>query len=374
IAQIAESLPRAQLSSDLYPTPQMKVALEELYASVLNFLLKAYDWYKQEKLSHFLHSVTRPLHRVYADLVDEIAENSRRIDQLAAAAMQAECRDMHQKIKVIQSQLQLIAASRTEPRDLNQIFTVIQSQQDLAATKMDVILNKMASYHAIQSNGILDTNQRLSDLQISQILTHLSNVPLDDPLKSFQHHLFFRKRRAQGTNLSTVTNAFWLSSRFQSLFSTDDSALALMRGNFATRQVLQDLCIDVIDHLRCSNIPTLWALKKAPTPTNEQAQLSIADLLKYLIFQALQLNESLKTEKTMAWRCAQFQRATTATELFQLLLAALDGLGRQIYLVIDLETIEESLQSVDGFNIVSAFLQSFHASQSPNTRLKIIIV
>lgn len=221
---------------------------------------------------------------------------------------------------------------------------------------------------------MLDTNQRVSDLQLSQILTHLSNVPLDDPLKSFQHHLFFRKRRAQGTSLSAVTNPFWLSSRFQSLFSTEGSALALMKGNFATRQVLQDFCVDVIEHLRSSKIPTVWALKKVATPNNEQAQSSVVDLLKYLVFQALQLNGSLKTEKTMAWRCAQFQRATTAAELFQLLLAALDGLGRQVYLVLDLETIEESLQSLDGFNIVSAFLQSFHASRSPNTRLKIIII
>lgn len=228
------------------------------------------------------------------------------------------------------------------------------------------------AYHAIQSSAMLDTNQRVSDLQLSQILTHLSNVPLDDPLKSFQHHLFFSKRRAQRTNLSAVTNPFWLSSRFQSLFSTEDSVLALIKGNFATRQVLQDFCVDVIEHLRSSKTPTLWALKKTATPNNEQTQFSIVDLLKYLIFQALQLNESLKTEKTMAWRCAQFQRATTAAELFQLLLAALDGLGQQVYLVIDLETIEESLQSLDGFNIVSAFLQSFHTS--PNTRLKIIIV
>lgn len=232
----------------------------------------------------------------------------------------------------------------------------------------------MVAYHAIQSSSMLDTNQRVSDLQISQILTHLSNVSLEDPLKSLQHHLFFRKRRAQGTNLSAVTNPFWLSSRFQSLFSTEDSALALMKGNFATRQVLQDFCVDVIEHLRSSNIPTLWALKKVATPNNEQTQFSIMDLLKYLIVQALKLNESLKTEKTMAWRCAQFQRATSAAELFQLLLVALEGLGRQTYLVIDMETIEESLQSLDGFNIVSAFLQSFNASQSPKIRLKTIII
>ncbi|KAK1237858.1 hypothetical protein MKX08_002437 [Trichoderma sp. CBMAI-0020] len=199
---------------------------------------------------------------------------------------------------------------------------------------MDDILNKMAY-----------TNQRVSDLQISQILTHLFNVPLDDPLKSFQHHLFFRKWRAQATNLSANTNAFLLSSRFQSLFSADHSALALMKGNFATRQMLQDFCVDVIEYLRSSNIQILWALKKTVTPNNEQAESSIEDLLKYLTLQALQLNESLKTEKTMAWRCAQFQRATTAAELSQLLLAALDGLGRQTYVVIDLETIEESLQN-----------------------------
>jgi hypothetical protein len=221
---------------------------------------------------------------------------------------------------------------------------------------------------------MLDTNQRVSDLQISQILTYLSDVPLDDPLKSLQYHQFFRNRRAQGTNSSTVTNPFWLSSRFQSLFSTDDSALAVMKGNFACRQVLQDFCVDVIEHLRSSNIPTLWALKKAAAPGNEHSPFSIMDLLKYLVFQALRLNESLKTEKTMALHTSQFHRAATAAELFQLLLAALNGLGRQVYLVIDLETVEESLQSLDGFNIVSAFLQAFHATHPSATRLKVIIV
>ncbi|PTB38394.1 hypothetical protein M441DRAFT_251508 [Trichoderma asperellum CBS 433.97] len=374
IAQIAESLPRVHLSSDLYPTPQMKIALEELYASILSFLLKAYDWYNEGKISHFLHSFTRPLHRVHADLVDEIAAKSRKIDKLAGSASQAELRVMHKRIADIQAQLQLVTASQSEPRDLHNIFAAIQSQLHLSDTKMDDIVKKMTSYHAIQSSTMLDTNQRVSDLQISQILTHLSNVPLDDPLKSLQYHVFFRKRRAQGTTFSTVTNPFWLSSRFHSLFSTEDSALAVIKGNFACRQVLQDFCVDVIEDLRSYNIPTLWALKKAATPNNAQTQFSIMDLLKYLIVQALKLNEGLKTEKTMAWRCAQFQRAATAAELFQLSVAVLNGLGRQVYLVIDMETVEESLQSLDGFNIVSAFLQSFHTSHSPNTRLKVIIV
>jgi uncharacterized protein YfkK (UPF0435 family) len=131
------------LSSDLYPTPQMKAALEELYASVLNFLVKANEWYNEGKLSHMFHGVSQQWNRVNADLVDEIAEKSRRIDQLATAASQAELRDMHKKLEAIQAQLQLVVASRTEPRDLNQIFTVLQSQQHSSVTKMDAILNKM---------------------------------------------------------------------------------------------------------------------------------------------------------------------------------------------------------------------------------------
>jgi hypothetical protein len=120
IAQIAESLPRVHLSPGLYPTPRMKIALEELYASILKFLMKAYDWYNEGKLSHILHSITRPLGHVYADVIDEIAENSRRIDQLAVAGSQAELRDMHRMLAAIQSKL------------------------SVSDTKMEEILGKMA--------------------------------------------------------------------------------------------------------------------------------------------------------------------------------------------------------------------------------------
>lgn len=85
----------------------MKAALEELYASVLNFLVKAYEWYNEGKLSHMFHGVSQQWNRVNGDLVDEIAEKSRRIDQLAAAASQAEIRDMHRVVTAIRSRLSL---------------------------------------------------------------------------------------------------------------------------------------------------------------------------------------------------------------------------------------------------------------------------
>ncbi|KAL7790948.1 hypothetical protein V8C37DRAFT_382944 [Trichoderma ceciliae] len=352
IAQIAENLPRVHLSSNLYPTDRMRRAVEELYASILKFLMKAYDWYNEGKLSHILHSITQLSGPHYADTVNEIADTSRNIDQLAVAASQAELRDVHELLVLIQSRLNINDA------------------------KVDDLLSKITSYHAIQSTTMLDTNQRVSDIQLSQILSHLSNVPLDDPLICFQYHLFFRNRRALGTSPRTTTNPFWLSPQFRSLFSSEKPALAVMKGGFTCRQVLQDFCVDVIQHLRGSDIPTLWALKRASGSKDEHSVFSIIDLLKYLIFQALRLNESSKTERTIAWRSAQFHRATTAMELFQLLLAVVNSLGRQVYLVIDLEIVHESLRGPDGFDIVSEFLQSFQATptHSPATRMKVIIV
>lgn len=98
----------------------MKTCLEELYASILSFLIKAYNWYNEGKLSHFLHSFTRPLHHLYADLVEEIKAKSRRIDQLSTSASQAELRDLHR------------------------LLAVVQSRSQLSDQKMDDILNKMA--------------------------------------------------------------------------------------------------------------------------------------------------------------------------------------------------------------------------------------
>ncbi|KAK5991936.1 hypothetical protein PT974_05326 [Cladobotryum mycophilum] len=352
LAEIAERLPRLHLTSGLYPTPQMRRAAEELYSSILKFLMRAYDWYNEGKLYHIIHSFTKPPELYYSDLLEEITANSRNIDQLAIAASQAEMRDMHKKVSILVSML-----SSSDER-----------MKDMA--------EKMFSYHSIQMASLVDTNQRVSDVQLSQILSHLANVPLDDPDKSFQHHLFFRRRRATGAADAVATNRFWLSPKLQSLFSAESSALAVLKGGYSSRQALQDFCIDVVQQLHSSGAPILWALKNARSSKHEGGPMNIVDLLKYLTLQAMKLDESLKTEKTMSLRSAQFHATTTAVEWFELFLKAVNGVGRQVHLVIDLETVDQSLRSPDGFNIISALLRSFQARSTDNTasRLKVLII
>lgn len=123
------------LSSDLYPTPQIRAALEELYASVLNFLVKAYEWYNEGKLSHMFHGVSQQWNRVNADLVDEIAEKSRRIDQLAVAASQAEIRDMHQAVTAIRCRLSLSEIKLNEILGKMDCKSILRYKKDLKAPK-----------------------------------------------------------------------------------------------------------------------------------------------------------------------------------------------------------------------------------------------
>lgn len=98
LSEIAETLPRTQLATILYPTEKMKNSLCQLYAHILRFLVRAHDWYKEGTFKHIVHSITRPVELRYDDLLQNIAQSSRVIEQLASSGHQAEVRDMHNEI------------------------------------------------------------------------------------------------------------------------------------------------------------------------------------------------------------------------------------------------------------------------------------
>jgi hypothetical protein len=99
LSQIGDCLPRLQLASVLYPTKMMKSAVAELYAYIIQFCIRAQDWYQEGKVFHVLHSITRPVELRYADLIEEIERCSRNVDGLAVAGSQAEQRDMHVELQ-----------------------------------------------------------------------------------------------------------------------------------------------------------------------------------------------------------------------------------------------------------------------------------
>lgn len=82
----------------LYPTEKMKDYLCQVYAYILRFLVRAHDWYKEGTFKHIVHSITRPVELRYDDLLQNISQSSRAIEQLASSGHHAEFRDMHHEI------------------------------------------------------------------------------------------------------------------------------------------------------------------------------------------------------------------------------------------------------------------------------------
>ena len=99
LCRIADALPRAELAAILYPTKRMLQAVAIMYAQIIRFLMRALEWFQESKLSHALHSLTRPVELRYDDLVGEISHSTGSINNLALASSQAEQRDMHLKIQ-----------------------------------------------------------------------------------------------------------------------------------------------------------------------------------------------------------------------------------------------------------------------------------
>ncbi|KAK3327020.1 hypothetical protein B0T19DRAFT_150873 [Cercophora scortea] len=378
LTQIGECLEGLQLTANLYPTPQITVAVEELYSHILKFLVRAHKWYNEGKLRHIVHSITQPVQLRYKDLLDDIKDASNKLDRIAKAAGQAEQRDMHLTLN----------GSTASIQEIHTKISGMASKLEGSEAQVDELMSKVVAFHAIQSGALLDTNQRISDIQLSNILTHLSDVPLDDPIKIYQQHLFFKKRRAAGLASTATTNAFWLSPKLKSWSSSPKSTLAVIKGGFTSRKNVQDFCVEVIEQLQNTDVPVLWALNRtnyttatndntSTTTTATSSPFSIIDLLKYLTLQALQLNKTLRTEKTMAWRCAQFQSARTPQEWFNLFQAVINSFGRQVYLVVDLETVDVALRTHDGFNLVSAMMNAVASNDPPSanhpTKQKVLV-
>jgi hypothetical protein len=134
LSRIADALPRVEFYSILYPTARMRVAVEELFAHLLRFFVRALDWYQENTFSHIIHSITRPPEIRYQDTLELIDELSRRIDQLAVSASQAEIRTIHNKLNSLISKL-----DAGDARGLSSVLTKLdQHEQTLVdlGTKM----------------------------------------------------------------------------------------------------------------------------------------------------------------------------------------------------------------------------------------------
>lgn len=311
----------------------MRVAVEELYGNIFEFLARAHRWYQEGWGRHLWHSITQPPKLKYKDLVEDISESSNRIRELSGLETQVEIREMNRKLT------------------------------DMVATL------------AIHSSALVNTDRRLTDLQFSSIMSFLLEDALGDAMRSYQYNQSTRDR-TRGTSLQGLTNSFWLSPKLHHWSSAEESKLVFIRGSAKVQPIMRTFCIKVIDQLRDNNIPVLWALPSAQGDGSDKKG-SPVDILKHLIMQAMQYSKGAPRESEVTRLCTRFKTMRTEMEWMRLLVQALRSIGPLCYLIIDLSTRDQGLQPIEsGFSWLGAFQELFSqlATGVPSIRVKVLLL
>ncbi|KAH7035822.1 uncharacterized protein B0I36DRAFT_319127 [Microdochium trichocladiopsis] len=380
IAKVAQHLPNIQRLSALYPSNEMKVAVETLYSHLLDFLLKAHRWLTESRLKHFYHSLTQPPELVYGDVLDNISQATARITELASVESQTEIRNMHddhsRDLKEIASTVKAAEVARKNDiqlleRSVSRLH-VSQTHQSAQLTRIVMMLagtdstihdvvTKVENFHAIQTSAVLNTNLHLTQLEQLHVLSNMS-LSFEDPDKCLQRHSSLRRRRGKANGGKPVVNNIWLSPKLRRAAGSPSSTITTVRGPFSTRWAIQDFGVDLIQAISSpsSAARVLWALTDAANDSRSRETVwNTANLMKVLTWQALRVvaantntaytaREALPTEKDMSMRYSRFYTTRAEQDWVTFFAEVVSKLEqKQVFVVIDLAAVESCWRDGD---------------------------
>lgn len=219
-------------------------------------------------------------------------------------------------------------------------------------------------------------NAQLTDLQFSQIMRSISESAILMPEKVLSH-LQAQAARYQASQSSNwkLPQRFFGSSKLRMWTESDNSGIVLVKGNFRSRQPLQNFCFDIITQLRESRIHALLAFK-IHLQDSDQVVVTCSDVLKYLIRQGLQITQSLQTESSISLTCRRFHGNLTDMELFRILEAILSCISEQVYIIVDLALLHPDFSQPGRFSWLQAFLRFFTSlsARKPTHRVKVLLL
>ena len=313
----------------LYPTELMSNAVAHLYARIIRFMIQAMKWYKQGKLVHTFSAIAKPWTLDFKDNVEDIAAQSRYIDELSGTASKAELRDTH--LDLLQTRAE-VREVRLEIRSLADIVNARVNQ--LLQTrfgKFKIYCKFRTKLHlateALESQvrlNVISEREAISSNQLSQIAA----LPVFVSLSSSQDTLDYcssMQRRKRGSRVRSRLQI----SRLE-LWATSPQSSLLILDNSIGRPS-KDLFIDLVQLLSVSGKPLIWALRFADYWDTE---LSLSSILSMLVIQALQLNPFPLTRTPNPLTSTHFGTAASDMDWLRLLNQSLSTLP-QIFIAID---------------------------------------
>ncbi|USP79198.1 hypothetical protein yc1106_06472 [Curvularia clavata] len=187
------------------------------WLGAMNFLF--IRCYQPGKIRHAWEALSRLVEPAYDDLIAEVEECIGEFEKLATVSIQAEQRGMHLKI------------SDTSAR--------LKSHENLLQTQEDPLLEMrglLLSQQAIQANINLDTNHRLTDVQLNRIMDLLSGTDNLDPLEILQYRAFTSARLRSRQRKWETGNKFWTDPKFSKWNSFSTPSSIVVKGDYMNHQ------------------------------------------------------------------------------------------------------------------------------------------
>ncbi|KAI0484854.1 hypothetical protein GGR56DRAFT_662776 [Xylariaceae sp. FL0804] len=321
VAKVADVLPRTELHSILYPTPRMREAVASLYAKVLEFTVLAVRWCREGRLRHSISAITRPFALRFQPVLEEVAERSRRVDELASAASKAEIRDLHVRI-----------------HGLNQ--TVLQLTQMVAVQQQQQALHNQSLFALQSEYKHMFQKGQIEDIQ-KTLLLESDDVPVADDSLAYCRSMRNRRRQRLPTQMPSPALAL-----FRAWLSDPSSSLLLAQGQGVRTSAL-DFAADLLDAvLQRERHPVLWALPSSSSQAGGAPPPSVSGILRSLVSQALAVDPGVVSEGRHPVTAKHFKSEMGIREWFALLERCVSRLPR-LLMVVDVGLIEAATESED---------------------------
>lgn len=359
-----------------------------LNCHIIKFLLRALDWYEANTMSRAIQSITRPAALRYDDIVEDIRSTLSKVNSLSLAGSQAEQRDMHEELrtervlqegfrKIVQSRLdemQYQIATVDRQKDQERRFQAMQQHlQDLTALVHQMKNDQSSNGQTLLQEIVVmkqdikatqaDMRLQLSDIQLMQAFSIISNLCTIDPKSAYEYGINFRRVRKLSTSAKCAP--FWNSQQLQTWDQAPSHSFIVLQASFSDRLSIRDFCIGVIEQILHSDVAILWVLPQ------KNAEYSLYDVLKSLISQALRRDISSHTDVVVSSHIRTLHAAHSLEEYAALLASILTRL-KVVYIVIDTGAMTSS--SVEECRRIFVTFPEVLKRQNPDTVLKVIFV
>ncbi|CAG8975769.1 hypothetical protein HYALB_00009289, partial [Hymenoscyphus albidus] len=361
-----------ELTVQLFPNRAIRADVVSTYAYILKFLIRALRWFKESRLSHAIHSITRPSELRYDDLIEKIQYLSRNIAELAAASSQAELRNMHiLQQKFISNQVGFQNEQRQFQATQMEFSTEIRNEllgRDSVESKLNFLSNAMVelrelmvAQQVLHSSAEITIKHEVPQAQLAEILPILissNNRSLPDPEAVFQSSLILRNQRRR--RKATSGPPFWLQPKIQSWNQSQTSSLIMVKGTRKSRFHLKNFLTDSISQLLDRSIPVIWTITAGLRYHDDTLHFTTIDLLKCVISQAITLNPSLHNDAFLSQHIERDCDAVREADYFDILASIVQSIPL-LYIFMDIELISFSPAHSEAadFTIPKNFLELF---------------